>query len=67
LARLEDILYLYNLPGDEKRPVVCLDELPVQLVGNVVESLRMEEGKIARFDYGYKRGGTASWLVAFEP
>ncbi len=64
---MEDLLHLYNLPYDEKRPVVCFDELPVQLIGEVVEQLPMKEGKPARFDYEYERCGTASLLVAFEP
>jgi hypothetical protein len=64
---MEDLLHLYNLPYDEKRPVVCFDELPVQLVGDVVEPLPMKEGKTARLDDEYERGGTASLLVAFEP
>jgi hypothetical protein len=64
---MEEVLHLYSLPLDEKRPIVCFDELPVQLTGNVVEPLEMKPGKPARFDYEYKRGGTASLLVAFEP
>jgi hypothetical protein len=64
---MEDLLHLYHLPYDPKRPVVCFDELPVQLVGEVVEPLPMKEGKAARFDYEYERCGTACVLVAFEP
>lgn len=64
---MEDILYLYNLPYDAHRPVICFDELPVQLVGEVVAPLPMEAGSPTRFDYEYVRGGTATLLVAFEP
>jgi hypothetical protein len=64
---MEDVLHLYNLPLDEKRPVVCFDELPVQLLGEVVLPLPMKEGHSTRFDYEYKREGTACLLVAFEP
>ncbi len=67
LARMEDILHLYNLPSDEKRPVVCFDELPVQLLGEVVTPLPMKAGKPKRFDYEYARHGSSSLLVAFEP
>jgi transposase len=67
LARMEDVLHLYSLAYDEKRPVVCFDELPVQLLGEVVEPLPMQAGKPKRFDYEYERGGVASLLVAFEP
>jgi len=64
---MEDILHLYHLPFDEKRPVVCFDELPVQLLGEVVMPLPMKAGKPRRVDYEYERGGTCSVLVAFEP
>jgi len=64
---MEDILHLYSLPLDEQRPVVCFDELPVQLLGEVVAPLPMKAGEPTRFDYEYERGGTASLLVAFEP
>lgn len=64
---MEDVLHLYSLPYDEKRPVVCFDEMPVQLLGEVVEPLAMQAGKPQRCDYEYERGGVASLLVAFEP
>ena len=64
---MEDLLHLYQLPYDEKRPVICYDELPVQLVGDVVTPLPMKAGQPMRFDYEYVRGGTASLLLAFEP
>lgn len=64
---MEDILHLYTLPYDGQRRVVCFDELPVQLRGEVCESLPMKAGRPIRYDYEYERGGTASLLVAFEP
>ncbi len=64
---MEDVLYLYNLPFDERRPLVCFDELPVQLLGEVALALPMKEGHPKRFDYEYEREGTAVLLVAFEP
>lgn len=64
---MEDILHLYSLPLDEQRPVVCFDELPVQLLDEVVAPLAMKADTPARFDYEYERGGTCSLLVAFEP
>jgi hypothetical protein len=67
LARMEDVLHLYNLPFDEKRPVVCFDEKPVQLLSEMVAPLPMKADCPARFDYEYERGGVANLLVAFEP
>lgn len=64
---MEEVLSLYSLPLDELRPVICFDELPVQLVADAVEPLPMKAGKPTRFDYEYKRAGTASLLVAIEP
>lgn len=64
---MEDVLELYHLPYDPKRPVICLDELPFQLLGEKVEPLRMKDGKEKKFDYEYQRNGTASVFLAFEP
>jgi hypothetical protein len=64
---MEDLLHLYGLLYDARRPVVCFDELPVQLVGDVVAPMPMKSGQTARFDYEYERVGTACLLVAFEP
>jgi transposase len=64
---MEDLLHLYRLPFDELRPVVCFDELPVQLLGEVVTPLPIKAGQPKRVDYEYERHGTCSLLVAFEP
>lgn len=64
---MEDVLHLYGLAYDAKRPVVCFDELPVQLLGDVVTPLKMKPGKPQREDYEYERDGVAVLLVAFEP
>lgn len=67
LARLEDVLSLYHLPYDKQRPVICLDELPFQMLGEKVEPLLMKSVAVKKFDYEYERGGVASVVVAFEP
>jgi len=64
---MEDVLHLYNLPLDEKRPIVCFDELPVQLLDEVVTPLAMKGGQPMRLDYEYERHGTCALLVAIEP
>ncbi len=64
---MEDVLHLYGLASDEQRPVVCFDEMPVQLLGDVVAPLEMKQGAPRREDYEYERGGVAVLLVAFEP
>ncbi len=57
LARMEDVLSLYNLPYNEKRPLICVDELPFQLLGETVEPLRMKSGAVKKIDYQYERKG----------
>jgi len=64
---MEDLLHLYGLAYDERRPLVCFDEMPVQLLGDVVAPLAMSKGAPRREDYEYERGGVAVLLVAFEP
>ncbi len=64
---MENVLHLYSLPLDEQRPVICFDELPVQLLDDQLEPLPMKTGTPVRTDYEYTRGGTAVLLVAFEP
>ena len=51
VARMEDVLDLYAEPPDPARPVVCLDESPVQLIGEVREPIPAAPGQIARVDY----------------
>ena len=42
--RMEEILDLYEEPYDPKRPVVCFDERPCQLLADVRDPLPMEPG-----------------------
>jgi len=67
LARMENVLALYSLPYNKKRPVICVDELAVQMLGEVAAPLEMKKGAVKRFDYEYERRGVASVFVAFEP
>lgn len=64
---MEDVLDVYHLPYNRKRPVICVDELPFQLLGEKVEPLPIKEGKDKKFDYEYTRYGVASVFLAFEP
>jgi len=64
---MEDVLHLYQQPLDAKRPVICFDEMPVQLLDEVVAPLPMKADRPARVDYEYERGGVANLLVAIEP
>jgi DDE superfamily endonuclease len=64
---MEEVLDLYEEPYDEKRPVVCFDERPCQLIGDVRDPLPMKPGCIERFDSEYERGGVCWVLISFEP
>ena len=64
---MENILYLYGLPYDPSRPLVCFDERPCQLIEDVLVPLPMEPGKTKREDYHYKRNGVCTVFIAFEP
>jgi transposase len=65
--RMEDILDLYEEPYDEKRPVVCFDEMPYQMVQEKHTPLAAQPSKPGRYDYEYKRMGTANLFIVFEP
>jgi len=64
---MEDVLHLYEQPYDPNHPVVCFDERPCQLIGDVVMPLPMEPGKPRREDHEYQRHGTCCLFLAFEP
>jgi transposase len=66
VARMEDVLDLYAEAPDPKRPVVCFDESPTQLIGEVREPIPAEPGQIERYDCEYKRNGTANLFVFLD-
>ena len=67
MANMEDVLEVYHRPYDEKRPVVCMDEQPVQLLGEVREPAPMNERHCRREDNEYVRKGTCSVFMFVEP
>src|SRR6266446_2764560 len=66
VARMEDVLDLYAEAPDPKRPVVCFDESPVQLIGEVRQPIPAEPGQIERYDYEYRRNGTVNLFVCID-
>ena len=66
VARMEDVLDLYAEAPDPKRPVVCFDESPIQLIGEVRRPIRAKPGQIERYDCEYRRNGTANLLVFLD-
>ena len=66
VARIEDVLDLYAEPPDPKCPVVCLDESPLQLIGETRQPIPAAPGQVARADYEYRRCGTVNLFVAMD-
>lgn len=64
---MEDVLEVYKRPYDEKRPVVCLDELNKQMIKEIQTPIPIEPGKPQRFDTEYERNGTSNIFLSFEP
>ena len=64
---MEDILDIYEMPYDPVVPVVCMDEKPYQLLGEVREPLPMRPGDTQKVDSEYMRNGTCSIFVFVEP
>jgi transposase len=66
VARMEDVLDLYAEAPDPKRPVVCFDETPRQLLGETRVPVEARPGRKKRYDYEYKRNGTANLFVLID-
>jgi transposase len=63
VARMEDVLDLYAEAPNDEEPVVCFDESPTQLIGEVRTPSPMGPDKPMRVDYEYKRNGTTNLFV----
>jgi transposase len=63
VARMEDVLDLYAETPASSEPVICFDESPIQLIAELRRSSPASCGRPARFDYEYRRNGTANLFV----
>jgi transposase len=66
VARMEDVLDLYAEIPDPQHPVVCFDESPTQLIGEVRQPLPARPGQVERYDYEYRREGTVNLFVVLD-
>lgn len=66
-ACMYDVLDLYAEPYDPKRPIIGFDEKPKQLIADSRKLISMKPGSPEKYDYEYKRNGTANIFVAVEP
>jgi hypothetical protein len=67
VAAMEDVLDLYAEPRDRARPVVCFDESPKQLIGEVRAPLPVQPGAPRRVDREYERRGVRELMMFCEP
>jgi len=71
VAKMEDVLAVYQRPYDAARPVVCFDEQPKQLQADARAPLpavaQTAGAATPRPDYTYRRGGLANLLLFCEP
>ena len=67
IAKMEDVLEVYEQPYNPDEPVVCLDEKPITLHADVRPASPAMPGREARWDNEYERCGTANVFCAVEP
>ena len=67
MARMEDVLDLYQPEYNPERPVVCFDETSRQLTGEVRPPIEAAPGRVARYDTEYQRNGTRNLFMICEP
>lgn len=64
---MEDVLDLYAEPEDPRRPRVCFDECPYQLISEVESVVPAQPGQPERHDYTYQREGTCNLFLFVRP
>jgi hypothetical protein len=67
VCQMEEVLDVYKRPYNPKRPMVCFDERPKQLIGETRVPIPVSSGKPLRYDYEYRRNGVANLFMMFEP
>jgi transposase len=67
VAPMEDVLDVYERPFDPKRPVICMDEEPRQLIGEELVPIEAKPGRVLRYDNQYERKGTVCNFMFFQP
>ena len=64
---MEDILDAYALPYDPEIPLICMDEQPVQLLGEHIAPIEMKPGSLKKEDFQYVRNGICAIFMFTEP
>lgn len=58
---------VYQRQYDPHRPLVCLDETSKQLIAETRVPIAAKPGQPGRYDYEYRRNGTANLFMMFAP
>lgn len=64
---MEQLLWLYALPYDPAYPVICFDERPCFLIGDIVATRAMQTGQVRKEHYAYEKLGSCALLAAIQP
>jgi hypothetical protein len=67
VAKMEDVLAVYQRPYDARYPVICLDEIEKALRDTPRGGIELQPGRPRREDYEYTRAGKCSLFLAVEP
>jgi len=67
VAHMEEVLETYAKPYDPLRPVLCMDEQPVQLLKETRVPIPATRRHAKRVDYEYERAGRANIFMFAEP
>jgi hypothetical protein len=79
VANMEDVLGIYKREYNPDIPVICMDEKPIQLLGEIRDRISAKPlrddpdtglpkpGEAQKIDYEYSRKGTASIFMFTEP
>lgn len=66
VCAMEEVLEVYERPYDEQHPVVCLDESPRQLIGEIRKGFVDSQGT-RHVDYEYRREGVTDIFMIAKP
>jgi len=67
LFRMERILSIYARQFNCKNPVLCYDERPCFLIGELIKALAMKADQVVREHYAYEKLGGCNLLATIEP
>jgi hypothetical protein len=64
---MERLLWLYAQPYDPQHPVICFDERPCFLIGDALQPIPPQSGRVRKEHYAYTKHGSCALLAAIEP